>query len=636
MWRGNRQWLGFLPDAGFEERARQGTLLAALCGDEVVGYVLYDLPGNRVKLVHVCVADEHRGTGIASLLVNDVSARHRDRRGIELRCRRDFPANRLWPKLGFRPVAERPGRSHKRHPLDIWLRSHGLPDLFTPMDEQREVAVIDNNVFSDLATGRPQGGESRLLEADWISELVELCITDELLHEIHDCDDAQLRVKLQRQASGFRVLETAEDWRELEPAVRRLAAEAGVADHRHVARAVRAGATYFVTRDGALEEAASAIEKDLRLIVLRPEELIRRLDRLRAAGRYEPEALAATEIVVSGADVVDQGAFVAAFLNYAAGERAVELRRRLREALANPDEHVVRLFQTASGRLLGALVERFAPESVDVTLARVSATDRIGRALARQLSYLPRQTAANREVRRARVVDPTPSAAVERALPEEAYTATTNEGWVCHVDRGFVAAPGHGLSEADAASIERRHWPCKVVPGPPVFMLSINAPWAEQLFDTNLAAKTLFGRSVGLGLSREHVYYRRPGAPGGIVHPARILWYVKGGIPTHRVGHIRAVSLLEEVVVGPAAALHRRFQRLGVWDQAQVRRAAGANGQVMALRFVDTALLEAPIGLEEARRLYAEAGLEFMAPQSPRRVPERMFCLLYQRGSAYA
>ena len=237
------------------------------------------------------------------------------------------------------------------------------------------------------------------------------------------------------------------------------------------------------------------------------------------------------------------------------------------------------------------------------------------------------------------LTDPTPSAAVVRSLPAENYVATDDGRYVCEVERGIDTASElvRAAGPVAAAALERQRWPKKVCgAGLQTFMVAIHPSWAEQLFDTNLAAGTLFGRSVDLGLSREHVYYRRPGAAGGMTTPARILWYVKGGVPAHQVGHLRAVSLLEEIVVGRPRVLYKRFARLGVWTERQVMKATNANQEVMALRFTDTEVLANPLELDELRRLYAQTGSTFTAPQSPRRVPEHTFRLLYTRASAYA
>ncbi len=643
----NRRYLGFLPDAGFLERAHTGTLLAAVADGATQGYALYDLPADRVKIVHLCVATGHRGTGVARRLIEAVSFRHRDRRGLELACRRDFPANALWPNLGFRPVAERPGRSRVGHPLTIWLLEHGHPDLFTLTieDEDHEVAAIDHNIFLDLFSTRREGHESRHLDTDWISEYVDLCITDEVLHEINHCQDASLRATMQRRASAFRYLPSgSRPWKDLVAVVARLAPAAEPADHRHLARAVAAGATYFVTRDDEVVEAAERLHDELRITVARPETLILRLDRLRSRGRYEPEALEGTTIVASGADEIDQREFVAAFLNYGAGERAAQLRQILRPALATPAVHDIRVFCDSAGRLLGSLIRTSREDHIDVKLIRVNPSDRLGSAIARQLTFLPRRVAADERATRVVISDPNPSASVLRVLADERYHVRKDGRWACDVQPGLVEASTLDLhgdpaapSAVAAAALERTRWPLKVLGAHlPIFMVSIKPAWAEQLFDADLAAATLFGRNLELGLSREHVYYRSPGAAGGLGHPARILWYVKGGVAGHEIGHLRAVSQLEEVVTGRPRSLYQRFARLGVWDEERVRKAADAHGRVMALRFVDTEVFVRPLSLDEVRAIYQQTGLRFTAPQSPRRVHEHTFRRIYERASEYA
>jgi hypothetical protein len=86
----------------------------------------------------------------------------------------------------------------------VWQLAHKHDDLFTLVEEDRELAVIDNNVFKDLISSRPQGRATRNLADDWVSELVELCVTNELWHEINKCEDAALRGQMRAHAGGFR------------------------------------------------------------------------------------------------------------------------------------------------------------------------------------------------------------------------------------------------------------------------------------------------------------------------------------------------------------------------------------------------------------------------------------------------
>lgn len=639
----NRRYLGFLPDAGFADRARKGTLLVARAGDTTLGYILYDLPSDRVKIIHLCIDKAQRAGGLARGLVDAVSNRHADRRGLELACRRDFPADKMWEKLGFRPVAERPGRSRAGLPLTIWHRPHDHEDLFTIVDEPRELSAIDNNIFKDLTSSRPQGRVTRHLNTDWVAEMVELCATDELHHEINKCSEAKERSAMLAQASAFRVIAGAQfRWRELEPTVAELAPEAGDADHRHVAKAVAGGATYFVTRDGKLLDGGPGLEQRLGIVVIRPEDLITRLDHLRSAGRYEPEALQGTSVVMHGPADLEQKQFASSFLNYGAGERTKTLNEALRSALAAPGTHTVRVFTAEDGHYLGAVVLAQHDDRIEILLMRVSGAGRLERAIARQLAFLPRQMAAEHGVERVVIADPHPSTVVVRALEDESYAPDAAGVLTCVVKRGLVDI-AHVTDANDrehprvvAAGLERRWWPLKIAGAElPTFMVPIHPSWAEQLFDTDLASATLFGRRDDLGLSREHVYYRGPGWSGGISEPARILWYVKGGVRGHPEGELRAISQLSEVVLGRPKTLHQRFARLGTWSEKQVCDAANAKNRVMALRLVDTELFESPILLAELREIYSGAGLRFRAPQSPTLVPEHMFCLLYGRASCH-
>lgn len=639
----HRRWLGFLPNEGFAERARKGTLLAVL-DEQLLAYILFDLPGDRVKIIHLCVADASRGRGMARLLIESVSERHQDRRGLELKCRRDFPANEIWKKLGFTPLATVPGRSKARHRLTIWQRHHGHTDLLTLAEEGRERAAIDNNVLEDLATGRAQGEQSRHLnEEEWIADLVELCITSQVFIEIDRWDDAEMRAALQGWASALTNISNGSGpWEHFVSSIADLAPGAEGDDHRHVARALAGGAAYFVTRDEGLLEGAKRVERELRISILRPEQLIVRLDRVRSTGRYEPEALEATTIESCGAHEIDEAEFIRAFLNHGAGERAAQLKEALRPTLATPDLHAVRVFRGQDGALLGGLAHSRVGDVIEVKLARVASGDRLGSSVARQLAFLPRAVAAEAGGGSVILSDFRMSPAVRSALSHEGY-AEDGERWICAVGTGIVEASEldlpmeSELRKVAGAALERERWPLKIAgAGIPIFLVPIAPQWARELFDTSLAAQTLFGRELHLGLSREHVYYRNPSAHGGIRPPARILWYVTGGTAAHAEGHVRAVSQLVEVVSGRPRTLHQRFARLGVWDQKQVERAESDKGEVMALRFVDTEVFGRPWSLTELRSVFADHGDAFQAPRSPSRLSEHMFCLIYRRASAYA
>jgi hypothetical protein len=168
------------------------------------------------------------------------------------------------------------------------------------------------------------------------------------------------------------------------------------------------------------------------------------------------------------------------------------------------------------------------------------------------------------------------------------------------------------------------------------YLVPIKTSAAEALFDTGLAERSLLPRQTALGLSREHVYYRKTRNSRDIAAGARILWYVTGDSPVHSQGSLRAISQIAEVVEGPPRTLHARFERLGVYSLEQVSELANGNGQVMAIRFVNTEVLERPISLDGLKVLWTEHGERFFAPLSPTLLDEHMFDPIYKQSSAYA
>lgn len=651
LWRTQRKWLGFLPDQGFIDRVEKGTLIAAVAGDSVVGYVLYDLPRDRVKLIHLCVSDRYQGQGVARQLVDEVSARHQDRRGIELKCRRDYPASSAWPGLGFVARHEAPGRSEAGHSLTQWYRDHGHPDLFTyspGSDPTEPLAVaLDYNIVIDLLQQRGEGAQSLHLEDPWIGEYITLCITDEVDQEIDKCDDLAKRERMRAGLPRFRRLSApfateGTVWTDLELVIEEAAPKADPADHRHVARAVAGGASFFVTRDSALNYAAPRILEAVGIHVMRPEELITHVDQLRAEERYQPSVLHATSIEV-GPAAGHESEFVAALLNNGEGERKVALQSTLREALADPTEHDAIVVQSEHGGLLGGVVSHRDASGIDVRVMRVRGADRMSYSVARQLAYLQREHAAKNGIALVRVTDQHLPQPARYALAEEGFRWDDGE-WTCHVATGVRCLEDVDLTDLEAGvshttiagALEHDRWPLKMVSaGIPTFVVPIKQHWAEQLFDSNLASRTLFGRDAGLGLSREHVYYRRPRNSGGVVPPARLLWYVSGRSSGQPEGSIRAVSSLAEVVVDRPLTVYKRFERLGVYGKAQVMDAADDRGLVMAMRFIDTELFEKPIGLTRLRELSEAIGGNFTAPMSPRMIDERLFVDIYNEGSCY-
>ena len=644
LWKQHSRWLGFMPTTGFRDRAEVGMLFAALINGEVVGYVLFDLPRDIAKIIHLCVDTEHQGRGIARSLVDAISDQYQDRRGIQLACREDYPANTLWPKLGFVTITERPGRSQQGTLLRVWFRSHGHQHLFAPtadtLDSLRTRAVIDFNVVRDLlGEPVPRGLPSRHLLDDWITQLVDICITDETYQEASQLSTLNQRNDIRSQLEQFLKLPVSRDrrWHRMVSQISDLIPRAQDPDHRHLADTIIGGGHYFITRDRELTDASTILTDRFGIRVVSPQRFIVSLDRARSEDRYEPRQLNATGVSVHFS-IDDEQSFLQSFQNYAQSEPRSNLVGILRTAEATPEQSSITIIRAATGRDLGSAISRVAKNELEVTALRLSGRDRLCDTIGRQLCSMLRTFALERDLYSVRVTDQFLTPSLESSLDDEGFLRIY-DAWQCDIDIGLShtsAVFGQDpATVADVALYEHRHWPLKLLGGGlRTFLIPIRPVFAEQLIDAQSAEGTLFGRRTELGISREHVYYRSWRNSHGLASPARILWYVSGSTPYQPEGHIRAVSQLKEIRVGRPLTLYRRFSRLGIYTEDDVKKAAD-DGRVMALRFVDTELLDEPVSLTRMRHIATSLDETFPVLQSPSPVTEEFFSVTYREGSRY-
>lgn len=70
--RKNSATLGFMPEGGFEDHARNKCIIIARQEIEFVGYLMYRVVSrySRISIVHLCVADAYRGKGVSTSLLD--------------------------------------------------------------------------------------------------------------------------------------------------------------------------------------------------------------------------------------------------------------------------------------------------------------------------------------------------------------------------------------------------------------------------------------------------------------------------------------------------------------------------------------------------------------------------------------
>lgn len=394
---------------------------------------------------------------------------------------------------------------------------------------------------------------------------------------------------------------------------------------------------YFVTRDQELISGNDLLMDRFGINIVSPTQFISNLDQLRAEDRYEPRQLNATQITVHFS-VDDEQSFLQSFQNHAQSEPRRSLLGILRRAQATPEHSNITIIRTTNGRDIGSTISHIDNGKLVVTALRLSGRNRLYDTIGRQLCSMLREFALEQSLAGVRVADQYLTPSLESSLDDEGFVRT-NDAWQCDIDIGLSHTSSvfgqDPATVADVALYEHRHWPLKLLGGGlRTFLIPIRPVFAEQLIDAQSAEGTLFGRRTELGISREHVYYRSWRNSHGLASPARILWYVSGSTPYQPEGHIRAVSQLKEIRVGRPLTLYRRFSRLGIYTEDDVKKAAD-DGRVMALRFVDTELLDEPVSLTRMRHIATSLDETFPVLQSPSPVTEEFFSVTYREGSRY-
>ncbi|MFD5205732.1 GNAT family N-acetyltransferase [Streptomyces anulatus] len=652
--------LGLLTPPAYRKYADDGGLLVAMEGEELVGYALFGLPKRQqhVRLVHLCVAEERRGCGIAGLLIAELRHRQAHRLGIRARCRRDYGLSAMWSGLGFVPKGEGVGRGGDKETLDTWWLDLGHDDLFTEaQSEALLVVTVDDTVFSGLrgAGAERAVDEAQALEAGWLADLVELAYTPQLLLDVREVEDREERHHRRAGLSLLRALRpdaaaVSGRQRELTAAVGKELSDVPldgelVARLRYVAETSCAGLQVLVTRDPGLMQLAEIAWNVARVKVVSPAMVTLHVDELRQAQVYRPADLMGT--VFSSEDVVpgsEEG--LTAFFGQAGGDSGVAFAERLkgltregvlwrRELLRDGEGRPVALYAWAlDGRILMVPILRTASHPLEESLAR-------------QLLFMLKRLGRERGAQAVRISDPFLSPAAMAAAGADGFNEDENGVTALLVDvcgtaeavsvtAGDIAARLGGVearldahASPEIASVaERVWWPAKLVDTAlPSFIAPIRPRWSTELF--NVPAM-LVPRDDVLGISREHVYYRTSGHRGESV-PARILWYVSGGGAGQQGKMVIGCSRLDEVVIDEPETLFTRFEHLGVYGLPEVRRTADGSGKVMALRFSDTEIFPAQVAHARLTTLARGLGLP-LSLQQLSKISNALFQAVYEEG----
>lgn len=675
LWRSNSATLGFFTAGAFQEYAAKGqVLIAEDDSGQCVGYALYRTSRDVVVLVHLCVAAEQRSSGVARALIEGIKSITQSMRGIRLSCRRDYSVSALWPRLGFVAMNDRTGRSAERKPLTTWWLDFGHPDLLssinyiTTVGSPKLPVVLDANVFFDLDEQSDlESEESKTLTADWIQANVELFVTREILNEIDRQNDAAKRQQERVRVVQFPMVQyELAQYEQFVDEIRTLydmpITIQDESDIRQLAYTLAGGMQFFVTRDVGIINRGDDLYKKYGLTVMRPVDLVVHLDSIESEADYRPVRLAGTRLEHRLVRVGELEQLVSRFQADATGERAAPLRKTLTMLLSNPEKCRCYVVCDDHKEMLALYAKREVDETLtEVPLLRVNAKD-LDATLARYLSAQMHWHSASHRPAITKICDKFLKPTIKRTLTDSGYSHA-HGSWIrvglptvgSSIEIGeILSALANVHTEIGAqlkslsntlvnqslendpfslSKLETALWPAKITDLTiRNYIIPIQAPWARELFDEELARQDLLGAQLDLALQQEGVYYRTTHFTKPIA-PARILWYVSHRKNIHGSGHIRACSWLDEVVIGKPKDLYKAFRRLGIYEWRDVYATArhDINSDIMALRFSQTELLSKPISWGILQEFLQDCGISTNV-RSPVEINTERFINLYEMG----
>ena len=671
----NKRTLGLFPKEAYKESASKKWVIVAVDedADTVIGYLLFSVSRRKmlVSIVHLCVSENHRGKGVAELLFKELKRVTQDGYlGVRVRCRVDYPANKLWPKLEFVAVGEMSGRGKKETRLTIWKYEYSHQSLFSYASLQNENAkvkvVIDANVFYQLQSpDDPSSEESLPLLEPWLD--VDLCITPEMLNEIARNKDGNRRALARKFSQLFITVEVKAsqiDFQNIQVDLRPFFPEdletSDESDLRQLVYAISAKAPFFVTRDEAVLAKADAVFEKFDIQLLRPSDLILMQDELLRGEDYTPSRLAGSRIRTEKVRSQQSERLVEIFLS-SQGETKGKFKKKLQMALSSASNVETFVVFGPQEEELGLIsYSRQSDNQIIVPIFRVG-RDSICQYIAKYLVNNLILTASAEKRTGMKIDDKYLSdkaisslqengflrdedAWYKVALPEilskdDLLSRLTNNDWANEIKKALtnlVEVLQAEPSQSVLLDVEKSLWPLKIQEiDIPAFIVPIRPVWAMHLFDTGIAGQDLFGGEPSLILNAENVYYRAA-HPKVLSAPGRILWYVSSGDGRYQGAmQIKACSYLDDVEIGKPKQFFSKYKKLGVYKWNDVfKDVAGGdlNKDIMAFKFSKTEVFSRPVSLVKLQEMWKTDGKNFNNAVSPLAINKERFLEIYNLG----
>ena len=656
--RKNSATLGFMPEGGFDDHAKNKCIIIAHDGETLAGYLMFRVVSrfSRISIVHLCVSEEYRGKGISTALLDALKSKYEKvYRGISLSCRTDFDyASSVWRNFGFVPREKVRSRSFDENYLNRWWYDFNQPDLFSVALTSKVKALLDMNIIIKLRDAEntefvsPQEDPRGLL-ADWLTDEAELCFAPEAYNEIDRDRNLQRAARTRTLLSSFTPLhinieEQKNVVQELEQIIGGKS-ENDISDRKQIASCIVSQTPYFITYDERLLNKRELIEKQYSIQIYNPQEFIMQVDQLLHGEEYLPSQLKGViSDFVSKPTPQELSNCVNKFWMQKEGEDKQTFNALVSE-LINKNKGVLYVLKRDGDAIaFYGITEK--DDSTDVELLRICDKD-ICNALFFQIisNILERNIKSGRSqivfrekyitTKQKDILDKFGFVLQNNLYVKYVYNIIITKEEVSNVIKQSYPSITIEYDGRQLLEVERKLFPLKIKGlNIPTYIIPIMPYWAGQLFDLTIAGEDLFGANPEKLWSFENVYYRHT-QPIKEKCPARILWYVSGR--NNRYSHAKSIvasSYLTDVITGKPKDLFHVNRRYGIYEWNDIYKLCNANinTDIRALKFCHTEVFEYPITYNKIQEILLANGRKRNTFASPVEINDTIYFQLYQLG----
>lgn len=650
--------LGFMPDGGFDDYAKNKCIIVAHDGRGLAGYLMFRVAFrlSRISIVHLCVSDNYRGKNVSTALFKALKEKFEKKyRGISLSCRTDFTyASNRWRKLGFVPLGRVRSRSYDEHYLNIWWYDFNLPNLFSVSTNFKVKALLDMNIIVKLREAERTEAvnpleDPRGLLADWLIDEAELCFAPEAYNEIDRDENLQRAEKTRNFLTSFTQLQV--DIEEQKKVVMDLesiiggTSENDISDRKQVASCIVSRTPYFLTYDEGLLNKKTQIEDKYPIQIYNPQEFIIHIDQLLHEEEYLPNQLKGIySDSISKLNSQELSSCIDKFWTQKNGEDKQAFSTSVYNMI-NYEGGVLYVLKR-DGKVIAfyGFVEK--QNSIDIELLRISAKDICSAVFFKLISEIHQKTLKSNKYQ---------ILLKEKFITEEQKDILRNFGFieqddyyvkyvfnkviakedVLHITPKIYPEVTVNHSDRVLFEVERKLFPLKIRGlNIPTYIIPIQPYWAGQLFDTSIANEDLFGGRPDKLWSFENVYYRHT-KPITERFPARVLWYASGGDKFYsHAKSIVASSYFSDVMTGNPKTLFRVNKRFGIYEWRDISKLCNGNitTNIRALKFCHTEVFDYPVNYNKIQEILVSNGRKRNTFASPLEINESIFFQIYQLG----